>query len=222
VRTALKRLRTSILRDGLAAVAHRVAVRGARRLFMREEHIWFVLPLDTDRPAASLPDGFRLERAAEADAEALARLPNQPNADALRERIAGRADVYVVRYGDRAAFACSVFVDRTPVAAARGGWLALPPGTVCLEDSGASPEFRGRGVAPAAWSAIAGALGSDGVKRMLTKVAVDNEPSRRAVVKAGFIDAAVMRMRRIGPRTTVDVTPLGPPGAEFVAALVRR
>jgi RimJ/RimL family protein N-acetyltransferase len=126
----------------------------------------------------------------------------------------------MVREHGKPAFACTIFRERTPTIAARGGWLDLPADTVCLEDSGTSPDFRGRGVAPGAWTAIADALAERGFKTMLTKVAIDNEPSRRAVVKAGFGEAADMRLRRLGPFRRVAMTPLGAPGAEFLIALL--
>ncbi len=65
------------------------------------------------------------------------------------------------------------------MAAARGGWLSLPEGTVCLEDSVTSPDYRGRGVAPAAWSQIAAAAAEDGYATMVTKV---RRPTRPLVV----------------------------------------
>ena len=41
---------------------------------------------------------------------------------------------------------------------------------------------------------------------MLTKVAVDNVPSRKAVEKAGFEGVAIMSLRKVGPwrQTTVE------------------
>ena len=95
----------------------------------------------------------------------------------------------------------------TPAIAAPGGQLQLSAGTVCLEDSVTAAPARGRGIGPAAWSAIADALGDEGQRHIITKVAVDNVPSRRAVEKAGFDAVALMHFRRFGPRsrTWVDV-----------------
>jgi ribosomal protein S18 acetylase RimI-like enzyme len=217
---SLHRLRSAVRDEGASGVARRVATRGAHRVVLREAHIWYSLDLAGDRPRRPLPDGFELNRATEQDADAVASLPNQPAADEIRARIAGPADVYLVSEAGTPAFACTIFRERTPTVAARGGWVDLPEATVCLEDSGTSPDFRGRGVAPAAWSAIADDLAERGVTTMLTKVAVDNEPSRRAVVKAGFGEAADMHMRRIGPFRRVALSPLGAPGAEFLTALL--
>jgi ribosomal protein S18 acetylase RimI-like enzyme len=219
---AISRLRNAVRRDGPVTVVRHVAQRAAHRLYLSEDHIWYSLELNGDRPRRDLPDGFELQVAAEGDAEAIARLPNQPAIDGLRARIAGDADVYVVRAEGKPAFACTIFRERAPVIAARGGWLDLPGDTVVLEDSGTSPDFRGRGVAPGAWSAIADAVAARGYETMLTKVTVENEASRKAVMKAGFREAADMRMRRRGPVTKVAMSALGAPGAEFIASLVAR
>jgi GNAT superfamily N-acetyltransferase len=218
--SVLTRLRSAVREDGVAGVTRRVVERGTHSVVLSEEHIWYSLDLAGDRPRRDLPEGFALHLATEAEAEDAAHLPNQPGADEIGARIAGTADVYMVREHGKPAFACTIFRERTPTIAARGGWLDLPADTVCLEDSGTSPDFRGRGVAPGAWTAIADALAERGFKTMLTKVAVDNEPSRKAVVKAGFGEAADMRMRRLGPFRRVAMTPLGAPGAEFLIALL--
>jgi GNAT superfamily N-acetyltransferase len=218
--SSLDRLRSAVREEGAGGVARRVARRGAHSIVLREEHIWYSLDLKGERPRRPLPEGFELHLATAADAESVAQLPNQPAVDEVRTRIDGSADVYMVREAGKPAFACTIFRGRTPTVAARGGWLELPADTVCLEDSGTSPDFRGRGVAPGAWSAIADALAERGFKIMLTKVTVDNEPSRKAVVKAGFAEAADMRLRRVGPFRRVALSPLGAPGAEFISALL--
>src|SRR5215217_3966561 len=197
--SALNRLRSHIREEGAAGVVRRVADRGVHTVVLREEHIWYVLDLTGERPRRELPDGFELHLATDAEADAIAHLPNQPVVEEIRTRIDGTADVYMVREHGKPAFACTIFRERTPTIASRGGWLDLPDDTVCLEDSGTSPDFRGRGVAPGAWTAIADALAERGFKTMLTKVTVENEPSRKAVTKAGFREAADMRMRKLGP-----------------------
>ena len=218
----LDRLSDALRRYGPAGLVSRAAVRGTQLVFLREAHIWYTLDLRGERPKRALPDGFRLHTATPADTPAVAELPNQAREAILRERVAGPVDIYVVSEGDTPAFACSVFRERTPVATARGGWLELPRETVCIEDSGTSSEFRGRGLAPGAWAAIADDLEGRGFETMITKVAVDNEPSRRAVTKAGFREGTEMRTRRTGPRTRYAFTPLGAPGAEFVSKSLSR
>ena len=214
--SALTRLRSAVREDGVTGVARRIAERGTHSLVLSEEHIWYSLDLAGERPRRELPEGFELHLATEAEADDAAHLPNQPGIEEVRARIAGTADYYIVREHGTPAFACTIFRERTPTIAARGGWLELPADTVCLEDSGTSPDFRGRGVAPGAWTAIADALAERGFKTMLTKVTVENEPSRKAVTKSGFREAADMRMRRVGPFRRVVLSPLGAPGAEFI------
>ncbi len=124
--------------------------------------------------------------------------------------------------GQTAAFSCWVFHGRAPVLAARGGWLALPPGVVCLEDSVTNPDYRGRGIAPAAWGGIAATLHARGLTSLITKVAVDNAPSRKACLKAGFVEVGTMRLTRVGPRYRVVVEdPSGATGPLLAAALER-
>src|SRR5215208_3204611 len=156
--SALTRLRSAVREDGVGGVARRVAARGGHSLLLSEEHIWYALDLTGERPRRELPEGFELHLATEDEVEDAAALPNQAGVDELRARIAGTADVYMVREHGNPAFACTIFRERTPTIAVRGGWLDLPADTVCLEDSGTSPDFRGRGVAPGAWTAIADAL----------------------------------------------------------------
>jgi RimJ/RimL family protein N-acetyltransferase len=78
---------------------------------------------------------------------------------------------------------------------------------VCLEDSVTSAAARGRGIAPAAWGAIADTLALEGQRKMITKVTVENTASRRAVTKSGFEEIALMHFRRRGPihRTSIQV-----------------
>ena len=192
------------VRHGPRAASRRLVqiVRG--RLYLREEHVWYELPLGTERAARPLPEGLVLVEADDVQTRLLDDLPTMapPEALKLRER-GGR--LYLVLEGARPLFACWIHASATPAIAAPGGWLQLPVGTVCLEDSVTAAAARGRGVAPAAWSELADRLAADGVERMITKVGVENAPSRKAVEKAGFREAAVMRLTRIGPRARVSV-----------------
>ena len=49
------------------------------------------------------------------------------------------------------------------------GCSSCAAGTVCLEDSVTAAAYRGRGLAPADWSAIATQLTNEGVAVILTK-----------------------------------------------------
>ena len=222
MRRYLGRLRLVVRREGLLAVARHLGRRAVRKVLLRERHIWYSLPLDGGRPRRELPAGFTLRSATAADVDAIAALPGQPGEAVLRERLGGTAAVYVVDQGAHTAFACSVFEERTPTVASESGWLDLPAGIACVEDVGTAPEFRGRGIAPGAGSALADDLAGRGFATLVMKVEVANASSRSAAAKAGFGEAADMRLRRIGPLMRVALTPLGAPGADFNIELLSR
>src|SRR4051812_46477873 len=106
--SAFTRLRSAVRDDGVAGVARRVAERGTHSLVLSEEHIWYVLELTGERPRRELPEGFELHLVTEAEAEDAAHLPNQPGVEEIRARIAGTADVYMVREHGKPAFACTI------------------------------------------------------------------------------------------------------------------
>src|SRR3989440_11080338 len=133
-----------------------------RRVRSRERHVWFQLALGGERPRPRLPRGFELRLARDGELDAVAELPGTDSVPAMRRTRGQGNDLWVVDAGGRVAFACWIFHGRTPVAAARGGWIDLPPGIVCIEDCTTAPPFRGRGVAPAAYSAIAARLQAGG------------------------------------------------------------
>jgi ribosomal protein S18 acetylase RimI-like enzyme len=205
-----ERLWRGVRRFGLLGALRRAARLITRTIaqavYVDERHIWYALALDPPPSADPLPDGFRLRRADRADAARLEDLPTIGRAEAIR-RLDEGAELWLVERAEGAALACWIFHGRTPVLAARGGWLDLPPDTACLEDTITSPHCRGRGLAPLAWLLIAAQLGRQGLVTLVTKVAEDNQPSRRAVEKAGFRASASMTLRRFGPVERVAVTP---------------
>jgi GNAT superfamily N-acetyltransferase len=202
-------------------VARRAYDVARSRVYVDEDYVWYVLDLTGDRPCAQLPEGLELVRAAREQLPLLEELPTTAPQEALA-RVDGGADLWLVLADGRPAFSCWIFHDRTPVPAARGGWLGVPADAASLEDSVTAPGFRGRGIAPAAWSGIADALAADGVARLLTIVPLANTPSRRAVEKAGFREFAVMNRRRLGPRRSTTVRGDGPHADELRRALARR
>jgi len=212
---AVRRVRT----DGVRPVARTALDRARGRLYLAEEHVWYQLDLAGDRPRRELPDDVTLVRAAEADLQSATQLGQR--LDEVRERRAAGNDLWIARDEGGPLFRCWIYRGRAPVLAAPGGWLDLPDGTVCLEDSATSPRARGRGVAPGSWSGIADSLQQEGLHNMITKVGVDNEPSRRAVTKAGFREVGTMRLVKTGPRkrTTMDdaASGLGPELANRLA-----
>lgn len=201
------RLSRAVERHGARGVA-RIASKRARRRFNADEaHIWYSLDLGEDRPRRELPEGLVLRLATEADFPAIEALPGADPVHALRRGLAAGHELWVVDDGERLAFCCWIHLGVAPVLAARHGSLVLPAGVVCLEDSVTSPDFRGRGVAPGAWAAIADRFAAAGYSAVITKVETDNQPSRRAVEKAGFREIATMRLERRGFTTRVTVVP---------------
>lgn len=179
-----------------------------RPVYCHEEHVWYQLDLNGDRPRREFVEGVRLVRAGPEDARRIEELgQEEPEA---RKRLSAGNDLWMaLDEHTRPLFACWTFRSETPVLAAPGGQLQLPAGTACLEDSVTSPLARGKGIAPASWTAIADALASEGFESMITKVTTDNAPSRKAVEKAGFREIGLMRLTRIGPRQQVSLSRSG-------------
>jgi ribosomal protein S18 acetylase RimI-like enzyme len=200
----LDRMRRGVQRHGASGAAKHAFELGREALVTSEEHIVYELNLADDRPSRPLPDGLRLVRAEESQLPLLDQIP-ATGPDVARRWFADGNSLWLVLEGDRAAFSCWTFPVALPAAAAPGGALQLPEGTVALENSVTSAAYRGRGVAPAAWSELADRLQAEGVERMITQVTVENIPSRKAVEKAGYREFARVRRSRLGPRTRVSV-----------------
>ena len=194
--------------EGPVAVLRRAWELLRRPFFRKEEHVWYQLDVNGERPRREFVEGVRLVRASAEDAHRVEEL-GQVESEA-RERIAEGNDLWLVLdEEDRALFACWTFRSEAPVVAAPHGVLSLPAGTACLEDSVTSPLARGKGIAPASWTAIADTLAEEGFEAMITTVATDNAPSRKAVGKSGFREIGVMRLTRIGPRRQVALAAMG-------------
>lgn len=192
-----------------------------------KEYVWYVRDLTERREPRRLDDGLDLRRGTIGDVGLLQQLPADPSVvdlshDVVAKRLGDGAQLWLVTEGTRAAFCCWIFDDRAPLRGAPNGFLRLPADAAVLEDSIASPAFRGRGVAPAAWDAIAETLAASGRRHLVTKVAVDNDGSRRAVEKAGFVEAA--RLEVSGPvwrpRIGVEMTSADP-ALRWMASVAR-
>ena len=206
IQPLIYRVRRAVARHGLRGTAQRAGRRALRTLVSAESHVWYALDLTCSRPERELAAGVTLRRAGERESRLLDQLPTISPADGAKRIRAGN-DLWLALEGDRPLFSCWIFREQTPVLAAPGGQLRLPEGTVCLEDSVTSAAARGRGIAPAAWASIADSLADEGQNLMITKITVENTPSRRAVEKAGFTSVALMHFRRLGPmrRTSIEL-----------------
>lgn len=223
---SVARAGSALRRHGIAGIARLAADRAKAHVRLDEEHVWYARELAsaTRTPFGAADDGLRLvEPPTAQELDAFDGLPTITAAEA-RARVRDGGRPWLVLDGDAPAFACWTFATRAPMIAARGGWLALADGTVVLEDSVAAPIARGRGIAPRTWNYVADVLAQDGAARLITKVETTNTSSRRAVTKAGFKEVGIMRLRRRGPVTRVDVEALDAEaaGADLARRLHRR
>jgi hypothetical protein len=183
-----------------------VAIRRAQNLlYLDETHVWYELALGNSRSQKTLRTGLKLIRSGADDLPLLDAFPTVSAYEARKRMEAGR-DLWLVLDDRQPIFACWIFHHSVPVLAARNGQLALPPETVCLEDSITSPSYRGQGiVAPAAWSQVADRLEKAGVKSIITKVEADNKVMRWALAKSAFDDIAIVQFRKAGLRRHVAI-----------------
>lgn len=203
----LHRVVRKIRRDGLAATMRLAAVLVRERTFLHEEHFWYELETGGDRPRRELPEGLTVSLAGPDEVGQVAELGQDVAEAELHHSLDG--ELWITREGDVPLFACWIFPERSPVLAAPGGWLELPPGVAVLENSFTSPLARGRGIAPASWCHVADVLAERGVRSLITKVEVVNFPSRKAVTKAGFSEIGLMSLTRVAGHKWVSLVPAG-------------
>jgi RimJ/RimL family protein N-acetyltransferase len=212
----------ALRRHGARGVAARAMRILRRRIRVHADYVWYELDLRSARPGPALPDGFALRTASDRELAEIGKLPEATSAPAMRRLRAAGHEPWIVDRGGRVAFICWIYRERAPVAGVRGGWIDLPPAVVCLEGSLTLPAFRGRGIAPGAWSAVAEGLAGEGVHALVTKVEERNRASRTAVTKAGFRPIATMTLDRRWGRSRVAVRPagdgVGPLLAQAIAA----
>lgn len=206
--------------EGVGAAARQSVKLARRRVYLVEEHLWYALDLGGERPRRELPEEVRLGRPGHDRLEGAVEMGQR--IEEVRERLSAGNDLWLAEDDGGPLFRCWIYRRRAPVLAAPGGWLELPDDTVVLEDSATTPRARGRGIAPGAWTAIADALRDEGLVHLITKVGVANEPSRKAVAKAGFREIALMRLVKTGPRKRTTIHQAEPGlGDELAARLAR-
>lgn len=200
-RSFITRVRAAVAERGAGTViADRFwKMRGVSR-HLELDLNWSRLDLtDPERPRRPLPEGLELIVADDDTATMLDQLPDDEwittfTRDLTRQRRAEGHELWMVVEGDRVAFACWILRGRARVLHAPGGGPLMPEGVVMLEDSITHPDFRGRGIASAAWATIGDRLAASGMRRVVTKVNVDNIPSTKAVEKAGYRVVATMNV----------------------------
>lgn len=194
-------------RDGLAGTARRAAGELRTRVMLREEHIWWELPLDSMAPPPDLPEGVDLVRAGEPELDLLRDLDGAIAGDAARQHVAEGWQPWVALRGATPVFACWILPGRAPTIASPTGWVQLPDGMVALEDSVTSPTERGQGLAPRALGRVAWEMRAAGHRSLLTKCALSNRPVQRVCAKLGFRPVARMRLTRTALTRLVRVEP---------------
>ena len=142
----------------------------------RETYVWYALDVAAERPPRPLPPGLEL----------VAAPPDEHGSIS-----------WEARGEDATAFGCWIHPRRTPLRALPGGYLEMPSRVACLEDSWTAPQFRGQGIAPAAWTEVAGRV--QDVDTIVTKIRDDNIASRKGVEKVGFREVAQMEVLQNGP-----------------------
>jgi hypothetical protein len=194
------RLRRGLESHGVLGVAREAA---GRVVSVDEEYAWFVLDLERLTPI-TMPEGFDLHLAGEADTDLLRELPAVPIEEG-RERVREGIQLWFVLKERTPAFVCFAFLggQRFPLEGTRGKDYILPTGVACLENGLANREFRGRLIAPAAWTGIGERLRAAGHQLLMTKAAVSNVASCRTLERTGFRLATVMRRRRRGLRSSI-------------------
>lgn len=101
-----------------------------------------------------------------------------------------------------------------------GGYLCPPPGDAYVYESFTHPNARGKGMYPIALRGILEELHRDRVGRVWVGVDESNEPSRRAIGKAGFREGFRLAYgRRFG---RLDLGPVTGPDASTASVFLRR
>jgi len=207
LRVALRRLSDRARRFGVAEAIRITAGKARRLAYSHEAQIWYRLALRRPRPHLQLPEGLLLVRVASDDRRFIDQLPNLTVDDTERRLLVDR-DLWVVHDQGRVVFACWICRTNMLVTATRDLEFKLPHQVVGLDDAIGGPLVLAHGIASAAWSGIADALGEDGVSAVLSKVGENDLPRRRAMEEAGFTAVAALEVLCLGHRFSVQVRPL--------------
>jgi GNAT superfamily N-acetyltransferase len=190
----LRQLRHAGPVESLRRVGRSIRLHGLRESFRRARAVgvpywWHVLDLSEPIAQRPLADGVELRCAGSEELALYEQLADPNDLRLAPGWLADGNNLWLAVSGNDVAFACWIFPQRMPMGQARDGWLRLPEGVAFLENSVTSANFRGKGIAPAAWSAIAEALRGDGVRVLVTKVTEDNVVTQKSLAKVGFARA---------------------------------
>lgn len=213
-------------------IEHRIRLRGAKataleaahsirnKLYLEETHVWYELPLkypmNADRPKLDLKPGMELVRGGEEDLPLLDDFPSISGPDAKIWLESG-SSLWILFDGWEPVFVCWTFRGPARFKAAQG-WISLPPEVVLMEESAASPLYRGRGLlAPVVWSQIADRLQDTGAASLITKVEEQNKVMRWSLSRAGFREIFTASFRRTGPLSHTAIRAQDVSSADWLA-----
>lgn len=215
------RFRRAVRRYGAAGAARRLLTLARETVYLRQEHVWYELDLRGERPRRELDSALDLLQADVEHIPLLDELWAIDHAEAER-RLQSGGTLWLVLDGAQPAFSCWTFRGRTPIRAAQKGWLDLPADAACLEESMTAAAYRGRSIAPAAWTLVADRLAGQQLRRLVTTIEEENAASRTAVSKVGFVEIGRAETVKIGSRVRVRLTAGDRDGsADFLRRLER-
>lgn len=181
-----------------------LATQRIRKGWSSEERLLFLVH-DTGGDEPTDPADLEFRAATAEDGQLYARDIGTDSAATFASRLSGSTRCWLVLHEGRIAHATWT---TTAGAWTReiGRYFRPPPGEGYIYESFTSPAVRGRGIYPLALRHILARLGAEGITRSWVGVEADNEPSIRAITKAGFEVAFEISYRRRFGRLT-----LGPP-----------
>jgi ribosomal protein S18 acetylase RimI-like enzyme len=148
-------------------------------------------------------DSLVFEEASVDDAGRYARDVGTDSAATFRKRLSERTRCFLVSSGDLIVHATWVTTAAAWTRELRT-YVTPPAGDAYVYESFTRAEARGRGAYPFALTHVANLLAERGVKRVWVGVEAHNDPSLRAVSKAGFEEAFRLGYRRRLGRLTVE------------------
>lgn len=216
------RLLTRALRRGPGEVAG-LALARAREGWRASDALIFYVKIAAGAPPPAARDDLLFREATRADAQAYARDIGTDSAVTFRRRLAPRVRCFLVVSGGTITHASWVTTS--------GAWtreiaafVTPPEGDAYLYESFTRADARGRGIYPFALGSIVHLMGREGIAELWVATEVANEPSIRALRKAGFAEAFRLPFRRrrgrvqrgaaSGPRAAAAGDLITPPGIE--------
>lgn len=145
---------------------------------------------------------LRFREAIETDGPAYARAIGTDSGTTLAARLSDSTHCFLVESGGRIVHATWVTTSGAWTREV-GGYLVPPEGDAYIYESFTRSDARGRGVYPFALRHIVAWGQKEGIRRLWVGVEASNEPSLRAVAKAGFDPLFEIAYRRSAGRLHV-------------------